>query len=86
MSIHRRSAAVLLFAGLTMAGVVAGVAAQESNPTVRHHRVAEEVPDESSSPEVDQAETAMQHQDFTAAESLLQKAIAAKPSDYRAWF
>src|SRR5271167_1876681 len=60
--------------------------AQESKPTVRHHRVAETVPDDASSPEVDQAETAMQHNDFPAAESLLQKAVAAKPSDYRAWF
>jgi len=63
-----------------------GVTAQESKPTVRHHRVVETVPDDSSSPEVDQAETAMQHNDFTTAESLLQKAVAAKPSDYRAWF
>ncbi len=28
----------------------------------------------------------MQHGDFTTAESLLQKAITAKPNDYRAWF
>src|SRR5271165_2149543 len=60
--------------------------AQESKPTVRHHRVAETVPDDSSSPEVEQAETAMQHNDFPTAESLLQKATAAKPGDYRAWF
>ena len=32
-----------------------------------------------------QAETAMQHSDFTTAESLLQKAVAAKPGNYRAW-
>ncbi|MGC2109191.1 MAG: tetratricopeptide repeat protein [Candidatus Korobacteraceae bacterium] len=60
--------------------------AQESKPTIRHHRVAEEVPDDSSSPEVSQAETAMQHADWPAAEVLLQKAVTAKPSDYRAWF
>ena len=29
------------------------VAAQESKPTVRHHRVAETVPDDASSPEVE---------------------------------
>jgi Flp pilus assembly protein TadD len=69
-----------------MAGALVGVAAQESKPTIRHHRVAEEVPDDSSSPEVDQAETAMQYGDFTTAESLLQKAATAKPNDYRAWF
>jgi len=60
--------------------------AQESKPTVRHHRVVETVPDDASSPEVEQAETAMQHNDFATAESLLQKAVAAKPGDYRAWF
>ncbi len=62
------------------------VSAQESKPTIRHHRVEETVPEDASSPEVDQAETAMQHNDFAAAESLLQKAVAAKPDDYRAWF
>ncbi len=85
MSIDRHAAAVLLFAALTMAGT-ATVTAQESKPTIRHHRAVEEVPDDTSSPEVDQAETAMQHGDFTTAESLLQKAISAKPNDYRAWF
>ena len=63
-----------------------GVKAQESKPTVRHHRVTETVPDDSISPEVDQAETAMQHNDFGTAESLLQQAVTAKPADYRAWF
>ncbi len=60
--------------------------AQESKPTVRHHRVAETVPDDTNSPEVEQAEAAMQKNDFAAAEPLLQKAVAAKPDDYRAWF
>jgi len=59
---------------------------QQSKPTVRHHRVEETVPDDTSSPEIDQAETAMQKGDFAAAEALLQKAIAAKPGNYRAWF
>jgi Flp pilus assembly protein TadD len=86
MSIHRRSAAVFLSVALTVAATLVSVAAQESKPTVRHHRVAEVVPDDSSSPEVDLAETAMQHRDFTTAESFLQKAVTAKPNDYRAWF
>ncbi len=60
--------------------------AQESAPTVRHHRVVETVPDDATSPEVEQAEAAMQKNDFAAAEPLLQKAVAAKPDDYRAWF
>ena len=58
---------------------------QESKPTVRHHRV-EEQSDESTSPEIDQAEAAMQKQDYTGAETLLLKAIAANPKAYRAWF
>ncbi len=60
--------------------------AQQSKPTIRHHRIAEVVPDDSSSPEVDQAEAAMQKNDFATAETLLQKAVVAKPQDYRAWF
>jgi tetratricopeptide (TPR) repeat protein len=60
--------------------------AQESKPTVRHHRVAETAPDDSNSPQVEQAEEAMQQKDFAAAKSLLQKATVAKPGDYRAWF
>ena len=28
----------------------------------------------------------MQHNDFAAAEAALQKVVAAKPDDYRAWF
>jgi len=65
--------------------VSAGVAAQESKPTVRHHRVEEMVADESASPEVEQAEAAMEKSDFAAAEALLQKAVAAKQDNYRAW-
>jgi len=59
--------------------------AQQSPPTIRHHRIEEPAPP-SSPPEVDQAEAAMQRGDFTAAEALLQKAVAAKADDYRAWF
>ena len=57
---------------------------QESKPTVRHHRVEE--PDTSNSPEVDQAEAAMQKQDFATAESLLKKAVTDHPEDFLAWF
>lgn len=57
---------------------------QESKPTVRHHREVE-VSNETS-PEVEQAEAAIQKGDFGAAEPLLQKAVAAKPDDYLAWF
>src|SRR5450755_3363545 len=58
---------------------------QESKPTVRHHRV-EEPADDSTSPEIDQAETAMQKQDYVAAETLLLKALASNANAYRAWF
>ncbi|HEY4899212.1 MAG TPA: tetratricopeptide repeat protein [Terriglobales bacterium] len=58
---------------------------QESKPTVRHHRV-EDPADDSTSPEIDQAETAMQKQDYVAAETLLLKALASNPNAYRAWF
>ena len=71
--------AVVLFAVLLQAA-----AAQQSKPTVRHHRVEEQVAE--SSPEVEQAESAMQRKDFAAAEGLLQKAVTAHPDDYRAWF
>ncbi len=81
MIINSRWAAVFLSTALATAGITA----QESKPTIRHHRVAEEAKDDSS-PEVDQAETAMQHGDFTTSESLLLKAVSEKPNDYRAWF
>src|SRR5271165_3708800 len=83
MGIHKR-AALLVTCILCLAFCCAY--SQESKPTVRHHRVMETVPDDDSSPEVEQAETAMQRGDFATAESLLQKALAAKPADYRAWF
>src|SRR5271165_4731293 len=87
MSTRRRGLASLVQVVIVaMVATLISSHAQESAPTVRHHRVAETVPDDASSPEVEQAETAMQHNDFTSAESLLQKAVAAKPSDYRAWF
>ena len=58
---------------------------QQSAPTVRHHRV-EEPADDADSAEIDQAETAMQKQDYPAAETLLKKALEADPKAYRAWF
>jgi len=74
---------LLLF---SLAGVAGPLYAdQESKPTVRHHRV-EEPADDSTSPEIDQAETAMQKQDYVAAETLLLKALASNANAYRAWF
>ncbi len=82
----KRLAALVRIVVLAVVAVSFCAYAQESKPTVRHHRVEETVPDDTSSPEVEQAEAAMQHNDFATAESLLQKAVAAKPDDYRAWF
>ncbi len=78
-----RSALVVM---MVLAALLAALAAagQESKPTVRHHRVEETVPDTSS--EIEQAEAAMQRNNFAAAEALLQKAGTNHPDDYRAWF
>ena len=66
------------------AGEVAALPYQQTGTTVRHHRVAET--ENVVSPEVLQAEAAMQKQDFDTAETLLKKVVASDPSDYRAWF
>jgi Flp pilus assembly protein TadD len=58
--------------------------AQESKPTIRHHTVEETTTE--TSPEVGQAEAAIQKGDYTMAEPLLQKAVAKNPNDYLAWF
>lgn len=55
---------------------------QESKPTIRHHQVAIT----ETSPEVDQAEAAIQKGDYATAEPLLLKATADKENDFRAWF
>jgi tetratricopeptide (TPR) repeat protein len=60
--------------------------AQESKPTIRHHQVEETEPADPSTVFLSQAETAMEHKDFAAAEADLQKVVAAKPGEYRAWF
>ncbi|MGB9253492.1 MAG: tetratricopeptide repeat protein, partial [Candidatus Korobacteraceae bacterium] len=82
--IPRRSVAALMLT-FAIALTLPFVSAQESKPTIRHHRV-EEPAEDVTPPEVAQAEDAIQHNDFATAEALLQKAIAAKPNDYRAWF
>jgi Flp pilus assembly protein TadD len=58
---------------------------QQSAPTVRHHKVAEETTDPVL-PEIIQAEAAMAKQDFSAAETLLKKAVEASPESDRGWF
>jgi Flp pilus assembly protein TadD len=70
-----------LMAALAMGGPAA---CAQSQPTVRHHR--EVVVENAVSPQVEQAEAAIEKRDFAAAEPLLTKAVADNPKDYRAWY
>ncbi len=71
---------------LALAAVCSPLHADEqSAPTVRHHRVQEPAAD-STSPEIDQAEAAIQKQDYSTAEALLKKAVESNPQAYQAWF
>jgi tetratricopeptide (TPR) repeat protein len=63
-------------------GVSASPSAQMTGKTVRHHRVTEAEP----SPELTQAESAIEKKDYTAAEPLLKTVVAADPANYQAWF
>jgi Flp pilus assembly protein TadD len=83
----KSSAQVGIAAMLTalLSPVTPSCASQQTGTTVRHHQVAEPS-DESLTPEVEQAEAALQKQDYATAEALLKKAIATHPADYRAWF
>src|SRR5271166_540685 len=60
-------------------------AGQQSGQTVRHHKVEEQV-DDPIAAQLDQAEAAMQKQNYDTAEILLMKAVADSPQSYRAWF
>lgn len=73
-----RRLAVVLAAALL--GCASYVAAQKT--TIRHHRVAES----DVSPQVVEAEKAIDGKDYPKAESLLNDAVKAAPTDYRAWF
>src|SRR5437764_5087734 len=56
---------------------------QSTGTTIRKHREAATPP---INPLVLQAETALQKQDYPAAEPLLLKAVAQDAADYRSWF
>jgi tetratricopeptide (TPR) repeat protein len=58
--------------------------AQSSSQTVRHHKVA--VDDPSSPPELIQAESSIEKQDYATAEPLLKKVVGQDPDNYAAWF
>src|SRR4051812_19427304 len=58
------------------------MAAQTTGKTVRHHSVPADVP----ASDLTAAEAAIEKQDFADAEALLNKAVAADPANYVAWF
>jgi Tfp pilus assembly protein PilF len=59
-----------------------GAFAQESKPTVRRHRVAEDF----SGVAVVRAEKALDQKDYVTAESALKQALEHDPENYRAWY
>src|SRR6202165_443223 len=61
---------------------LAAVAFAQTHTTVRHYR--ERIDD--TPPEIAQAEDAIQKNNFSAAETLLKKAIDKDPNNYQAWF
>jgi tetratricopeptide (TPR) repeat protein len=70
---------------ITSVAISIGVSkAQTTSKTVRHHKVA--VDDPSSPPELLQAESAIEKQDYSTAEPLLKKVVAQDPDNYAAWF
>jgi len=75
----------LISAGLTAAlAALASVAAfaQSTGQTVRHHKVAENT----TAPELAQAEAAIEKRDYAAAEPLLHKVVSAEPANFQAWY
>jgi tetratricopeptide (TPR) repeat protein len=89
MGTNRRLRWSLACAGLVFVHIVfalpAPVPAQtSSSKTVRHHQVP--VEDQSQSPELTQAEVAIEKKDYAGAESLLKKVVDSQPKNYQAWF
>jgi len=76
-----RDRAILM--ALLLASFGPPAAAQSSGQTVRHYRVPEASP---VSPELAQAEDAIEKKDYAGAEPLLQKVVAADAANYQAWF
>jgi tetratricopeptide (TPR) repeat protein len=62
----------------------AGVGHTQTGKTVRHHQMT--VEDPSSPPELIQAESAIEKQDYLGAEPLLKKVVEQDPLNYAAWF
>lgn len=72
-----------LLALLLALAAIKTMPAQNTGKTVRHHRVAE---GPAESPELTQAEAAIEKKDFASAEPLLLKVVASDPNNYSAWF
>lgn len=70
---------------LALAALSTPVCAQQQGTTVRHHKVEEPVEDPVAA-QLDQAEAAMQQQDYDKAETILMKAVGDDPKSYRGWF
>jgi Flp pilus assembly protein TadD len=68
----------ILFATIVLTAATFG----QTHTTVRHYK--ERIDD--TPPEIAQAEDAIQKNDFTAAETLLKKALDKDPNNYQAWF
>jgi Tfp pilus assembly protein PilF len=62
---------------------VGSVCAQESKPTVRHHRVPVE---DGAAAAIARGEAAMDNKDYAAAEQALNQAVQLDANNYRAWF
>ena len=75
-----------IFAALIASAIMLGTPlfAQNTGKVVRHHRIA--VTDPMFPPELIQAEDALEKRDFTIAQPLLEKVVAANPANYQAWF
>jgi tetratricopeptide (TPR) repeat protein len=80
MGASKRTRIAPLVLGFYLSGTVF---AQSSGQTVRHHKIAEP---SSFPPELTQAETAIEKHDYASAQPLLNKVVAADPSNYQAWF
>jgi Flp pilus assembly protein TadD len=77
-----RPAWAVLFVGPLFASLLAISALGQTHATVRHYK--ERIDD--TPPEIAQAESAIQKNDFSGAETLLKKALDKDPKNYQAWF
>ena len=81
---QRATLPIAVFFGLVVVLLVTACSAAfaQTHATVRHHK--ERIDD--TPPEIAQAEDAIQKNDFTAAETLLKKALDKDPRNFQAWF